>query len=242
MLASAQHDDLDRGPSGSGQERFCALTRIARPVDDLIRFVVAPDGEVVPDLKRKLPGRGLWLTATRQTVSEAIKRNVFARGFKRDVKAAPDLPDKTADLLLRAALDALAIVGKAGQVVAGFAKVEAAIGGGEVIALIEASDGAEDGKRKLAAVQRRKPAETGREIPVIAIFSANQLDLALNRLNVIHAALLAGPVSDTFLARTKRFERFTTGILTNSAPTTGAPSETLTAPVDVKVDQGRQEN
>ena len=233
MLASAQHDDeLDRGPSGSGQERFCALTRVARPVDDLIRFVVGPAGDVVPDLKRKLPGRGLWLTATRETIDEAIKRKIFARGFKRDVTVAADLAGTTEALLARAALDALAIAGKAGQVVSGFAKVEAAIEKGEAIAVLHASDGADDGLRKIEAALRRDASKSPKDASVIAIFSGSQLDLALNRLNVVHAALLAGPVSDTFLARTKRFERFRTGISTNTTPGTGA----TTAPADVKAD------
>jgi hypothetical protein len=99
------------------------------------------------------------------------------------------------------------MAGKAGNVAAGFGKTEDALNGTEAVALIQASDAAADGRRKLEAVLRRK----GRQIPVIDAFSSAQLDLALNRLNVIHAALLAGPVSDTFLARTERFARFRTG-------------------------------
>ncbi len=91
-----------------------------RPVAQLIRFVVGPDGEAVPDLKRKLPGRGVWVTATRDVLGEAIKRKVFARGFKRDVRLPADLLDRTERLLEQSALDALAIAGKAGSVVCGF--------------------------------------------------------------------------------------------------------------------------
>jgi predicted RNA-binding protein YlxR (DUF448 family) len=188
----------------------------------MIRFVVGPGGEVVPDIKRKLPGRGIWLTATRAAIAEAVKRNVFARGFKRDVRAAADLPDTTERLLERAALDALAIVAKAGQVVQGFAKVEAAINAGEAIALIHASDAAADGRRKLDAALRRQSSADSRQIPLIDAFSSKQLDLALNRLNVIHAALLAGPVSDTFLARTERFSRFRTGLSAEAGQKLGA--------------------
>ena len=130
MLATAQDDELDRGAAQAapGMERHCALTRTLKPVDEMIRFVVGPDGDAVPDIKRKLPGRGIWITATRGALEEAVKRNVFARGFKRDVRVAADLAATTERLLERSALDALAIAGKAGQVVAGFAKVEAAIG------------------------------------------------------------------------------------------------------------------
>jgi hypothetical protein len=217
MLASAQDNELDptldKGPAsaGSGSERTCALSRTAKPVDDLIRFVVGPNGDVVADVKRKLPGRGLWITASRDAVGEAIKRNVFARGFKREVHADATLAATTEQMLERAALDALSIAGKAGQVVAGFGKVEDAIGRGEIVALIHAADAADDGKRKLDGALRRRIEASPRDIPVITVFSGGQLDLALARLNVVHAALLTGPVSDTFIARTKRFERFRTG-------------------------------
>src|SRR5690348_7662041 len=151
MLAVAQDTELDRGASAPGSERTCALSREVRPVDELIRFVLAPSGEVVADVKRKLPGRGLWVTATRDAVGQAVKRNVFARGFKRDVRAPADLAAQTERMLERAALDALAIAGKAGMVATGFAKVEAALAKGAVSALIHASDAAPDGRRKLSA-------------------------------------------------------------------------------------------
>src|ERR1700710_3313662 len=98
MLALAESagllQDLDNGPrtTKSGTERMCAVTRAVRPIDELIRFVVSPQGEVVADLKRKLPGRGLWVSASRQAVAEAVRRNQFSRGFRRDVRAAPPVP------------------------------------------------------------------------------------------------------------------------------------------------------
>jgi predicted RNA-binding protein YlxR (DUF448 family) len=189
MLASAQipATETDRGPSAAGGERFCALTRTAKPADDMIRFVVGPDGAVVPDIKRKLPGRGVWITATRDAVDEAIAKRVFARSFKRDVRVTSGLSSLTEQLLARAALDALAMAGKAGNVAAGFGKTEDALNSNEAVAVIHANDAAADGRRKLEAVLRRN----GRQIPVVDAFSSAQLDLALNRLNVIHAALLS---------------------------------------------------
>ena len=97
-------------------------TREVRPVGDLIRFVVGPDGEAVPDVKSKLPGRGVWVTATQEALGDAIKRKAFARGFKRDVRLPADLVGRTEQLLERAALDALAIAGKAGLVATGSPK------------------------------------------------------------------------------------------------------------------------
>jgi uncharacterized protein len=217
QTVNAQEAELDRGATSvaPGSLRTCAATRAIKPVSEMIRFVVGPAGEAVPDVKRKLPGRGLWVTATRAAIEDAIKRNVFARGFKRNVIVSRSLLADTERLLERAALDALAMAGKAGAVVAGFAKVEAAVGRNEALAVIHASDGASDGKRKLDGLLRRNNEESdeenAREIAVIGYFSGAQLDLALNRPNVVHAALLAGPGSGTFLARAARLAHFRTG-------------------------------
>jgi predicted RNA-binding protein YlxR (DUF448 family) len=230
MLATAQNSErdseLDHGATSvaAGTERSCALTRDLKPVSAMIRFVVGPTGDAVPDIKRKLPGRGIWITSTRIAIEEAIKRNVFARGFKRDVRVAKDLAAQTERLLESAALDALAMAGKAGGVVGGFAKVEAAIDRDNVLALIHATEAAADGKRKLDAVVHRNRGEKAREIAVIDAFTGSQLDLALNRPNVVHAALLAGPGSETFLARVLRLERFRNSpdAVSANAPTDGA--------------------
>jgi len=89
------NDELDAGPrkGGAGAERLCAVTRAVKPVDELIRFVVGPDG-VVPDLKRKLPGRGLWITGEKAALKDAVTRNVFARGFKRELRVTPELVNR----------------------------------------------------------------------------------------------------------------------------------------------------
>jgi uncharacterized protein len=228
MLAVAQDSELDRGATSvaSGAERTCALTRELKPAADMIRFVVGPGGEAVPDVKRKLPGRGIWVTATRGAVEDAVKRNVFTRGFKRDVRVALNLAAQTEQMIERAALDALAIAGKAGTVISGFSRVETAVGRDDILAMIHAADAGDDGKRKLAATLHRNTTVKSREIVMIDMFTGAQLDLALNRPNVVHAALLAGPGSETFLARVARLTRFRTGILADAvsahAPTDGA--------------------
>ena len=212
MLAVAQDNELDRGATSvaSAVERTCALTRAVLPVEALLRFVVSPACEVVPDIKRKLPGRGIWITATRAALEEAVQRKVFSRGFKRELRVAPDLAAQTERLLQRSALDALAIAGKSGNVLTGFSKVEAALAHENIAALIHATEAASDGKRKLAAALQRETTEKSPEIAIIEEFSGEQLDLALHRPNVVHAALLAGPVSGTFLARAKSLQRFWT--------------------------------
>src|SRR5215470_9506176 len=214
MLAVAQNNELDRGAISvaPGAERTCALTRELKPASEMIRFVLDPAGEVVPDVKRKLPGRGIWITASHAAVEDAAKRNVFNRGFKRDVRISGDLAARTDQLIERAAIDALAIAAKAGTVISGFTRVEAAVGRDDILALIHAADAGDEGKRKLDAALRRVATGKSSEIIVIDAFNGAQLDLALNRPNVVHAALLAGPGSDTFLARATRLVRFRTGI------------------------------
>jgi uncharacterized protein len=212
MLARLDDSPLDGGPhKGAATERLCVVTRAVRPIEDLIRFVVGPDGSVVPDVKRNLPGRGLWITASREAVEQAVKRKAFAKGFKRDVRTAPDLADSVDRLLERSALDALSIAGKAGEIVTGFGKTEAALGRKDLAAVLHASDGAPDGARKLEAALHRNTGDDSPEIPLIRAFSSAQLDLALGRSNVIHAALLAGPASQGFLTRCLRMMRFRTG-------------------------------
>src|ERR1035441_6837953 len=111
MLAMAQDNELDHGATkvASGMERHCALSRTLKSVDEMIRFVVGPSDETVPDIKRKLPGRGIWIPPPRPALDDAIRRNVSARAFKRNVRVAADLPATTERLLERSALDALAI-------------------------------------------------------------------------------------------------------------------------------------
>jgi predicted RNA-binding protein YlxR (DUF448 family) len=190
--------------------RMCAVSREVREIDELIRFVVAPSGDVVPDLKRKLPGRGLWVAASRRMVAEAVRRHQFSRGFKRDVRAAATLPADTETLLERSCTEALAMAAKAGQGVSGYAKVEGLLEQGRAEALIHASDGAADGIRKLDAIagQRSRNAGDSRRLPVVTALTSAQLDLALGRSNVIHAALLAGPASKTFLSRCQILVRY----------------------------------
>jgi uncharacterized protein len=218
--------ELDSGPRGRERERLCVATRKVRPIADLIRFVVGPDGVATPDLKSKLPGRGVWVTATHGVLGDAIKRKVFARGFKREVRLPTDLLERTERLLEQAALDALAMAGKASLAVTGFVRVETALASDAVVALIHAADAAGDGVRKLDAALHRRPLTAS--VAVIRSLTSLQLDLALGRPNVVHAALLAGPPSDTFLARLRRLEGFRTGE-PGHQPAAGVPNRTDTA-------------
>lgn len=217
MLATLNDAELDRGPriTRATPHRRCALTRAELPASSMLRFVVGPDGTIVPDVKKKLPGRGLWLSATRETVEGARRKGVFARGFKREVRVPETLASDVAALLEQAALDALAIAGKAGEIVCGFTKVEKTLAERHAAALIHAREAAPDGVRKLAQIARAgsdfaqdSGPNSDSGLPSVDVFSGPQLDLALGRSNVVHAAVLAGPAGQSFLARCNRLADF----------------------------------
>jgi predicted RNA-binding protein YlxR (DUF448 family) len=189
-------------------ERTCIVSRTVRAPDELIRFVLGPDRVVVPDLKHRLPGRGVWVSARSDMVAEAVRRRLFSRAFKEEVKASPALAAEIEGALRRDLHQALSLANKAGMVVSGFAKVETAIRDGDIAALVHASEASEDGRRKLAGALRKRLGETISLIPVVTELSGQELDLALGRSHVIHAALVAGPGSDGFLARWRRLRDY----------------------------------
>jgi predicted RNA-binding protein YlxR (DUF448 family) len=194
------------------KERTCIVTRTVRPRDELIRFVRDPDGGVVPDLKGVLPGRGVWVTARADLVAKAVERKLFARAFRGEARADMDLVDMVGDLLLRRALDFLGMARRAGQAVSGFFKVEELIGEGRAGVLIEACDGAEDGRRKLRnrflAALSEAGIDAGGMNRVVSCFTIEQLSLALGRTNVVHAALIKGRLGEEFLAVARRHEAY----------------------------------
>ena len=195
--------DPDKGP-----ERTCIVTRVKGPPEAFLRFVMSPDGAVVPDLRRTLPGRGAWVTAEKVVVAEAVKRKSFARAFKKQVEVLPTLADMVDGLLEKDALQALAIANKAGLVVAGAGKVEGSAGPKVPAALVHASDGSLDGIRKVEASVRRRLGDDADAIARIRIFRSDQLDLALGRTNVIHAAVAGGTAGDGFVSRSRRLDRY----------------------------------
>ncbi len=187
-------------------ERTCVVTRQTLPVEDLVRFVVAPDGTVVPDLRRRLPGRGVWVTADAEHVARAERKGLLSRAFDGPAKVEPGLVERVERLLVDAARGALSLTRKAGTVVTGYAKVEAALARDPVVGLIHAAEAAVDGAAKLDSAARRRFGEGG--LPIVRSLTGEDLDLAFGRTNVIHAALLAGPASTNLLARIRDLDRF----------------------------------
>src|SRR5690349_4782327 len=170
----------------------------------LIRFVAGPDGVVVPDLARKLPGRGLWVAADRASVETAARKGHFARAAKAKMAAPEGLADLVERLLRGRLLAGLGLARKAGDLTFGYEKALAAVASGNAAWLIEASDGAEDGRRKLLAAARRAPAQPR----LLVLFDSAELSLALGARNVIHTAFLAGRGAERWALDVERLSGF----------------------------------
>ena len=170
----------------------------------LIRFVAAPDGGVAPDLGRKLPGRGMWVEASRPALEAAVKKNAFARSAKAPLKPAAELPDLVERLLRRRCLEQLGLARREGVLISGFEKTLAAIKAGKAAWLVEASDGAADGRRKLLVAAAR----TSSPPAVCGAFAAEELGLALGLENVIHLALLAGRRAERWTEEVRKLDGF----------------------------------
>lgn len=179
-------------------ERRCIVTRESGGREGLIRFVVSPDGEAVPDLAERLPGRGLWLTARGDIVRRACRENSFSKAARRNVTVPADLAERLAGLLDRRCLDMVGLARRSGQAVAGFEKVRAALGDGKVALLLEASDGAADGREKIARISAGSV--------ILSLWTAAQMGVPFGRDDVVHAAILEGGLADRLLRDARRLE------------------------------------
>ncbi len=207
-MRSRRARDADEDEAGDGPQRLCALTRVAFSKDDLIRFVRGPDGTLYPDPGAKLPGRGVWVTATAAKIAEAVKAKVFARSLKAEVKVPADLADKVGDLLERRALDALSIANKAGLVTTGFDKLDALVAKSPVAILLHAREASPDGAGKLDRKYIAVSRANHRNHRIVTLFTVEQMSLAIGRSNVVHAALIQGGATEKFLSEAGRLERY----------------------------------
>ncbi|MFA5120202.1 RNA-binding protein [Zavarzinia sp.] len=193
---------VDDGP---GPQRRCIVTGDVLDRGAMIRYVVGPDGSLVPDLKAVLPGRGFWTRAERAAVQKAEAKHLFAKaaaraGHQGPLAVAPDTAGRIEALLTRRCIDLIGLGRRAGAVIAGFDKVDGLLRKEPVAFLLAASDGAADGKRKLKALSR--------ELPQIDILTSAELSLALGRENVIHAAFKPGRLAEQFLGEAGRLAGF----------------------------------
>jgi len=178
MTRGGATDDRD------GPERKCIVTGASGPKAGLIRFVIGPDGMVVPDVLGRLPGRGMYVSADRAALEKAAAKGLFARAARQPVKAPEGLADLVEDILARRVVDLVSMARKASGAVCGYEKVKDWLVKGEAVVLIQASDGSERGKAKLHP--------PGDEDSFIACMTARELGLSFGRERAIHAALAAG--------------------------------------------------
>lgn len=187
------------------RERRCIVSHDSLPDAKLIRFALAPDGSVVPDVAAKLPGRGAWVRADRASVDAAAKKQMFARAFKGEARAPADLAQQTEALLARRCLDQLGLARRAGAIAFGASQVESAIRARPVLMLIEAADGAEEGREKLMSLHIGL---WGSPPPAVGCFDAADLGVALGRERVIHACLLQERLATGWAAEISRLAGF----------------------------------
>jgi predicted RNA-binding protein YlxR (DUF448 family) len=210
---------------GEVNTRMCIVSRQTFEPEALIRFVAGPDGSVVPDFRRRLPGRGAHVEARREAVDLAVKRKLFGRALKRDVKAAESLGAEVDELLRRGALGFFGLARKAGEFVTGAAKVDIAIRTGRAIAVVHATDAAADGIRKLDNARTAAVALGDADpIPVFRSFTSDEMGLAFGGENVIHAAVLAGDAGAALLKRLEALSTYRGPRAQANSPQADAPN------------------
>lgn len=219
------------------RERRCIVTGESESEAGLIRFALAPDGMVTPDVAAKLPGRGAWVRADRASIEQAAKKGAFARAFKRQVKVPEDLAALTETLLARRCLDQLGLARRAGAIAVGATQVEAAIRAKPAFLLIEAEDGAVEGREKLMSLHiglwSRPPRAVG-------CFTSEELGVALGRERVIHACLLQERLAVGWAAEIARLAGFRP-IVPGSWPASWRSVSWKLGGADAGTNQGRDE-
>ncbi|MGQ0531119.1 MAG: RNA-binding protein [Caulobacteraceae bacterium] len=212
---SPASSQIEAEPPRRERERRCIVSGESEAGASLIRFALSPDGVVTPDVAAKLPGRGAWVRADRASIEQAAKKGAFARAFKAQVKVPDDLAETVETLLARRCLDQLGLARRAGAIAIGATQADAAIRAKPVFVLIEAADGAEEGREKLMSLHIGL---WGRPPAAVGCFSAADLGVALGRERVIHACLLQERLAEAWAAEIGRLAGFR-AIVPGSWPT-----------------------
>lgn len=188
------------GARGRAPDRRCLVTGQTLSKDALVRFVVGPDGAIVPDIEERLPGRGFWLTAERGMVLAAVAGRHFAKAARAKVVASADLADRIEDRLVRRCLDVIGLARRAGQAVVGFDTVAAALRRRPGGVLLAARDGALGGREKVRALAP--------SVPVIEVLSRAELGTAVGREQAVHVLVAPGPLAETLVREAARLKGF----------------------------------
>ena len=178
----------------------------------MIRFVCDPNGNLVPDLKADLPGRGAWVTATKSAVGQAMERKLFAGALETKVEVSKTLDEDVGELLHRSVLGALAMANKAGVIVFGFSKVNDMIRSGKADLVLHANDAAEDGIRKIGSALKAieaAGATAGEGVPLTVLFStSDELESALGGMNIMHVGAKSGGATENVIKKLNRFQDY----------------------------------
>ena len=195
----AEHKRPQKPDKREKELKRCIVTNVELPRDTMVRFVVSPDLEIVADIEARLPGRGFWLSARRDVISKACTKTYFARAARAKVSVSSNLSDRVEKLLVRRCQDLIGLARRAGQVVSGFAKVEAWLRSGKPAGvLLIAVDGAEDGKKRIKAWTEGAP--------VIVALNAEDLGLVFSRDRVVYVIIAPGRLAKKLLATARRLE------------------------------------
>lgn len=208
--AQARGDDAMR--AGGTAVRRCLASGEVRPKAELIRFVLSPDGVVVPDAAGKLPGRGFWLLPRRDMIDKACDRRLFGKAARAPVSVPRDLAAQVERVLRERCLGLLGLARRSGELTAGYEKVRTRLSKGEAGILIEAVDGAAAGRSKIKALAQA--AVPG--LPIIALFSAAELGRAVGRESAVHVVLAPGRLTKKFLVEAARYAEIKIGATNRS--------------------------
>lgn len=192
MTRGGQAKDHSDGP-----ERKCIVTGEVQPKDGLIRFVLGPDGRIVPDLAGKLPGRGLYVAANRASIEKAVAKGLFSRAMKQPAKAPDGLADLIEQMLVKRVIDLISLARKSGKAVSGYEKVKSWLQSEEATVLLQAEDGSGRGKSKLSTPYGGN---------YIGWLTADELGMAFGRQTVIHAALGSGGLVPRIVEEAQRLK------------------------------------
>jgi predicted RNA-binding protein YlxR (DUF448 family) len=190
----------DDGNGDGAYQRRCIVSGVVKSKDELLRFVIGPDGQVVPDIEGRLPGRGFWLSARRDVLEKACAKNLFAKAARKDVIVGAGLTDQVERLLTRRCLDLIGLARRAGQAVSGHDRAQEWVKGGRCGVLLAAADGAPGGRAKMRAVA------TG--MPVVEVLSGAELGSATGRERAVHLVVAPGKLAAGLLREAARLAGF----------------------------------
>jgi hypothetical protein len=206
-MVKRQNRPTQQGPE-PGSERLCAVTRQVTDPENLIRFGLSPDGIIVPDLDRRLPGRGVWVGCDKRLIEKAVTTHAFSKSLKVKAEAPADLAERVDSLIVKRVAGMLSLANKAGRVIAGFDKIYAALEKGPVRAVLHGCDAALDGRTKIDRKYKAIQASRGAPVAIVDVLTIAQMSLAIGRGSVVHAALTPGRLSDRFLEEAERLLRY----------------------------------